>query len=483
MHRKVVLIMSISLGVYLNAQQSTNYRDFSELRNASDVYGNNFDTGSARYMGMAGAMGAIGGEASAASINPAAIGVNIISEFSGTLSIDSNKNKSTLAGKSVELKDNKTNLSYVGGVISIPINSRSNWRFVNVGVNYLNRTLNNEVLSPANNQISGIVDWTDSNGNLIHDQLLYDGHRYERFGQQSKMGISVGGNYDNRFYIGAGLNFHSANFDQYDYYKGTYASDGLSEIYDKQFSPYSEIGNGFSASVGIIGKVSDEFRLGAALETPTWWTVDRSYTQYTPVSNADPSLSSVDTYNEQRNFRSPMKATVSAAYVANKNFAIDVDYSIGFMKPEFTTKSSLNNDLNNYLDKHSKGQSELRVGAEYRLEALRLRAGYAFATNPFGAETLQAFANDGSVGNATYNNLYVGKRNTLGAGIGYDFRSFFIDAAYQNSTYDYDNAFAAGDYATYDNNYNGTIVTNEAPIVSSVKNTQSKFLLTVGFRF
>jgi len=474
--------MSISLGVYLQAQQDPYYLDFTELRNSSSVYGNNYNLGSSRYMGMAGAMGAIGGDVSAGSVNPAGIGVFITGNVEGTLNINSYKNTSNLNGRSSLEKDNRVDLSQVGGVVAIPL-SGTKWQFVNVGVNYVNESLDNQVLSPENYNISAPVDWVDDDGNTIYDELLFDGHRYERYGNRSKMGISVGGNYDNKIYIGAGLNFHSTNFDQYDYYQGTYESDGFSEIYDKQFSPYSEIGNGFSASVGIIGKIHEQFRLGAAIETPTWWNIERSYTQYTPVSDADPTIANIDNYREDRNFRTPMKATLSAAFIPNKNFAIDVDYTLGLTKPKFTTQTEINDDLNNYFDNHSTSESEVRVGAEYRIEGFRVRAGYAFASNPFDSQTMTVFQNDGSISNSTFDNLYVGKRNTLGVGVGYDFKSFYIDAAYQNLNYKYDNAFAGGDYATYDNNGNGIIVNNEAPIVSEVKNQRNNILFTIGFRF
>lgn len=77
-----------------------------------------------------------------------------------------------------------------------------------------------------------------------------------------------------------GLNFHTADLDQGDSFRGVFASDKSSVVYDKQFSPYTESSSGFSISAGIIGKITNEFRLGASLESPTWWNIDRAYTQY-----------------------------------------------------------------------------------------------------------------------------------------------------------------------------------------------------------
>ncbi|QCX53841.1 OmpP1/FadL family transporter [Elizabethkingia sp. JS20170427COW] len=481
MKNKLALVLSISAAMYLQAQQGNSYWDFTEIRNSSDVYGNNLEFNSARSVGMAGALGALGGDIASTTINPAGVGVAIAGDFQGTIGFQSNKNTSNLAGSSSMLKDNNTRLSQIGGIIAFPVNSNK-WKFVNLGVNYINKDLSNQVLTPGNHNIYSDVDWTDQNGNIVHDKLMYNGHRYDRSGHASKMGISVGGNYENRIYVGAGLNFHSANFDQYDYYQGIYDSDGKTEIYDKQFTPYSENSTGFSASLGIIGRVSNQFRLGASIETPTWWNIDRVYTQYTPNAN-DNNIQSIDNYRESRNFRSPMKATLSAAFVPSKSFAFNVDYTVGLSKPHFEENTSINRDLNQFFDQNSKSQSEVRLGAEYRLEGFRLRAGYAFASNPFDSQTIAAFQNNGNMGNSTFSNLYVGKRNIAGVGIGYDFKSFYIDAAYQNVNYKYDNAFASGDYATYDSSNHGVIVSNDAAIVSEVKNQQNNIFITLGYRF
>jgi hypothetical protein len=50
--------------------------------------------------------------------------------------------------------------------------------------------------------------------------------------------------------------------------------------YQKQYSPYRESSNGFSASVGIIGKINNNIRLGVAVESPTFWNLTRTYTEY-----------------------------------------------------------------------------------------------------------------------------------------------------------------------------------------------------------
>lgn len=66
--------------------------------------------GTARYLGMGGAFGALGGDASAMSSNPAGLGIYRSSEVVGTLSLSSIDTKSNWNGN--VSKDDKSKLSF-----------------------------------------------------------------------------------------------------------------------------------------------------------------------------------------------------------------------------------------------------------------------------------------------------------------------------------------------------------------------------------
>ena len=107
---------------------------------------------------------------------------------------------------------------------------------------------------------------------MLVTNLTFGGHAYNRYGDVSKMSIGVGGNYDNKFYLGAGLNFHDANLEQYDSARFTSSSNNVTETFNKQYTPFSESSSGFSASVGVIGKINpqdipDDFLSIAAANT------------------------------------------------------------------------------------------------------------------------------------------------------------------------------------------------------------------------
>ncbi|MGC4128379.1 MAG: hemin receptor [Bergeyella sp.] len=468
MIKRTLMLLSVSATYFIQAQ------DVSVIKNTVDVYSNSALGGSSKYQGMAGSMGALGGDYSTLNSNPAGIGVSVASDFSGTLSIAGNENTSTYNGSSNSYKVNDANLGNIGGVVVFRTADSSPWKFVNMGVNYSYQSVENYVETNGNSNM--IYDITDDTGASL-DNLTFKGHAYDRYGNISKMSLGLGANYDHRIYVGAGINMHSSAISQYDTAAFT-SQSGATDYYSKQYTPFSESADGFSASVGVIGKVNKNFRLGAALETPTWWKIAREYNFY------EDSVYGDGTGIEDRKLSTPLKATLSAAFVADKDFSINVDYVLGLTKPKYKVYGDAESELNDFFNDNYKNLSEVRVGAEYRIADFRLRGGYSFVANPFDTMSLNVYDTAGNAADRSYDNLYLGKRNTLAFGIGYDFKSFYIDAAYQHITSEYSNPFIQG-YADYNTGYfsQNYIVNSDAAIVSEVENKQSNFFITVGWKF
>lgn len=457
-----ILTVAVSFSL-LSAQ------DISTIRNTVDIYSNNNPTGSAKYQGMAGSMGALGGDVSSINSNPAGIGVFIASDLEGTLNINNSKNTTQFNGISTDYKIKKTDLSQTGGVMTFQLPDNSAWKFINIGVNYSAQSLEDYSESAGNKNISFAIPSAATT-------LDFDGHAYNRYGTLSNSSIVVGANYNNNLYFGAALHFKSANIDQYDTAAFTDTTVNSTEIFNKQYTPFSEQSNGFAASLGVIGKVNNQFRLGASIESPTWWQVTRIYDSY---ENPDD-----ETYTEDRRISSPLKATISAAFVASKDLALNVDYTLGITKPKYKVYGSAETELNNYFDNNYKNLSEVKVGAEYRIMGFRLRGGYAFSSSPFDSQNISSYNNDGTSGNSSYSDLILGKRNTIAAGIGYDFGSIYLDAAYQNIKSTYNSPFLQGEDATNSNYFSDNFVLPSSNyMVSEVKNNQNNISVTLGYRF
>lgn len=466
MLKKSLAIMSISAAFFAQAQ------DVSVIRNTVDVYSNSPNIGSAKFNALAGSNGALGGDANSLLTNPAGLGVAISGEVSGTLSVTSNKNTSSYAGSSYGYTLNRGDLGNVGAVMTFQLMTESAWKFINIGVNYSNQSIENYIETPGNSNL--IYDFPDATSSS------FGRHAYDRYGYMSKTSFGVGANYNNNLYLGAGLNFFNSSIDQSDTAIFNSLSNGSSEYFSKQNTPFYERGNGFSASLGVIGKLGRNFRLGAAVETPTFWNIDRSYAFYNdPIYGDDYAV-------EDRRLTSPMKATVSAAFIANKSFALNVDYTLGLTKPKYKVYGDAETELNDFFKDNYKNLSEVKIGAEYRIKQFRLRGGYAYATSPFDALNVDRYTDTGDVAGKSYNDLILNDRNSLSIGLGYDFRSFYIDASYQNVTSKYSNPFL---YGVVDNAYEAgyyspsRLISSDAYAVSDVKNVRNNFFITFGWKF
>ncbi len=463
MFKKSLTILSIASAFYLQAQ------DVSIIRNSVDVYSATPLTGSAKFNAMAGSMGALGGDLSAINTNPASVGVFITGNISGTLAVNNSKTTSSFSNAANSYKLNNADLGQLGGVVVFETSGNTPWKFVNFGVNYTNQNLEEYIETPANSsykfQDSNLVD---ANGNPVTGTFTSLGHAYDRTGNLTNMNIAFGGNYDNKFYVGGSLNFKGATIEQYDSSRLSLDVDNNnSYVLNKQGTPYTEDANGFSVSAGIIGKINNNIRLGASIESPTWWTQYRTYSEV----NEDNLGYYFDYYDEDRKFTSPMKATLSGAFVMNKNFAFNVDYSLGLTKPKYKVQGSAETQLNDFFQSEYKNLSELRVGGEYRYNNFRLRGGYGISNSPFEKR-------------ANFDDLYVGKRETLGVGFGFDFKSFYVDAAYNKITTNSTNVYGDGYYYSLANNGDVEFFTNNPnTFTSKLEDVKNNVTLTLGWKF
>ena len=493
MTKKIAILTGISASAIFFAQ------DVSTIRNTTEIYDNNIITGTARYSAMAGSMGALGGDISSLNSNPAGLGVFITSDANISLLINSTKTTSSLAGRTTENSIDKTTLGQVGGVLSFQTENNSPWKFINIGINLINEKIDNRIQSPSNHAII-LHRTTDDkmiysghrfgNSNSTPNNLLYSGHQFERIGSRSKLNLGLGATYENKIYIGAGINISSLNVEQYDelYLTLQNSSPESSAYFKKQNTPFKEDATGFSISAGVIGKINHQIRLGASLESPTWYSIDRDYNYY--VNNITSKSSAIYSYtgSENRNVRTPGKLTLSGAFIPNKNFAFNVDYRVDLGKPHFSNNGEAETQLNNFYKSTYKAQNELRFGAEYRVKGFRARGGYAFTTSPFrnysytenNFSIIDANGNQSSHGKIS--NYIVGKSQVLSGGVGYDFKSFYIDATYQHVTYTYTNPFLDGLY-TLSTSTNAYYTYSNTSVISNAKTKRGNIMLTLGWKF
>ena len=129
-------------------------------------------TGSARFRGMSGAFGAIGGDLSAINQNPAGSLFFNNNYATVTGSINNTKNSSLYSGTRTKETDSSLDLNQAGVVfIFNDANGKTNWKKLALAFNYENtNNLNNSIFSAGTNQYNSIgnyfVNQANANGGI-----------------------------------------------------------------------------------------------------------------------------------------------------------------------------------------------------------------------------------------------------------------------------------------------------------------------------
>ena len=110
--------------------QSLGYQDLGLLFSGND------NNGSARFVGMSGAFGAVGGDISAMNINPAGIAVYNNSSFSGSIGTRNTATTSNYYNNAITTDEAFFNASQAGAVFVFESLNNSKWSKFAVGFNY-----------------------------------------------------------------------------------------------------------------------------------------------------------------------------------------------------------------------------------------------------------------------------------------------------------------------------------------------------------
>lgn len=436
--------------------------------------------GTARYRAMGGAFGALGGDLSAINVNPAGSAVFSNNQVGTTVSNYSTKNKSNYFGTNTSESENTFDLNQAGGVFVFKSHSKNaNWTKIAFAVNFENtNNFDNTQFSAGVNPKNTIANYFSSYANGIPLNILENGNYSElnNAQQQAFLGyqaylinpvsntatntaytsnVREGGNYyqengvytngysgklsfnfstayKDKLFIGINLNSHFTDFTQsqrfYEENNNTLTNED--RINRMRFgNDLLTTGTGFSFQLGAIAKVTDGLRLGLAYESSTWLNLSDEYSQRVsavrsnlsgelPADVVDPRITN---FYEPYKVQTPSKFTGSLAYVFGKKGLISMDYSF---KNYSTTKfkpanDSYFGDLNRSMNSLLTNSGELRIGAEYKINALSLRAGYRMEESPYKDKTT------------------IGDLTGYSAGLGYNFGSTRVDVAYSYATRNY----------------------------------------------
>lgn len=293
--------------------------------------------GTARFMSMAGAFGALGGDLSSLSQNPGGIGIYRSHEIGITFDIDRMSSKSTGNGYSNTDNSLKFYVNNVGAVASINLNN-STMPFLNLGFTYnraanFRRTYSGDISNlpiSLSNYIAGVANSWHLNENDLKVNGAYDPYNstnipwisilgydsylitpegdpdmpqwygqygrgtsgsgrfsVEEKGSQDEYNIVIGGNINNIVYWGMNFDITTIDYrisslwgeDLQDAYVYNENSGNVEQGWSR-FSlknQYSVNGTGFNYQLGVIVRPIQELRLGLAFHTPTYYQLTENF--------------------------------------------------------------------------------------------------------------------------------------------------------------------------------------------------------------
>jgi hypothetical protein len=243
--------------------------------------------------------------------------------------------------------------------------------------------------------------------------------------------FSMAGNYDEKLMIGGTIGVPIINYHLEGEYKELDpggALDGNVHFFDNlTYGDYLQTsGVGINGKFGFIYKISQMFRIGGAIHTPTYLRLTDTYSNtlnYVYDEGSGSQNNSANSPDGTFDYRlhTPWRAIGSASVVFNKIGFIsgDVEF-VDYTANAFVLTSDVNNignkdlerSLNNEIQRKFQQAVNLRFGGELALDKFRLRAGLGMLGKPLVA--------DGSGFNMAY---------SLGAGIRSD--AFYLDLGYR----------------------------------------------------
>ncbi len=235
------------------------------------TYMNSDLNGTARYVGMGGAMNALGADISTISSNPAGIG--LFRKNDASISFGFNSNEATMGANRNAATEKRTVASFdqVGFVWSTKIGNETSVRYMNIGLNYHKRANFNRQMfgrmqlngASVTQQMakmvknSGLFTTGSSLDNLLDSNNPYTSRNYWGLPYLGAMGLRVGFNDNNRG-VSAGLvDYSYDDNDRVTGIGGWNASDG--EFYSREQGGVNQF------DLNIAFNIRDRFYFGATL--------------------------------------------------------------------------------------------------------------------------------------------------------------------------------------------------------------------------
>jgi hypothetical protein len=458
-----------------------------------------FQTGStSRIKALGNAGTAVGGDLSSISNNPAGLGYFTHSELSLTPEFDGYSNNANYIGQTSSATKSNINFNNAAVVFYSRLNTppgqdkTKGWLSVNFGMGY-NRTNNfdERIQYGAKNSANSINDYYASLANnqgvndnnlqawAYHEKLIdpfgtassytyastafpgvQQAGNITRTGGQSSYDFSVGANYSNKLYLGFGVALTDLRYKLTSTFNETGSATineggaGVTRGFNSTYSQFQTTkGSGFNAKLGIIYKIVESVRFGATISTPTFISVDDSYSEglANNLSNGNKYADGPIEYPLSYTMRTPFKAAGGLSVFFGKYGFItgDVEY-VDYSTTHMNSNDDYTNTYDNNIIKTTyKSAINLHAGAEIKLNTdIALRGGYGIQGTPLKANGTDL--------------------KTLTGGLGYKVGNYYVDATYMHLK-------GSQNVMQYD-------IGPKTP-VAGINSTNNNFFLTIGFKY
>lgn len=434
--------------------------------------------GSARYRALSGAFGALGGDLSATSLNPAGSAVFINSLMSFSLTNLNIKNDTQYFDGRDSNSDSYTEFTQIGTVFVFNqgnqntafrkftlsftydrINDyKDDWATHGNGSNSIANyfldyaqglplneiyALENESTSEAYSAIGQEYGYKNQQAFLGYESYIIDpvnstdentaynsnvspgdfnqNYIYSATGYNGKMAVNLASQINDKLYLGINLNSNFLNYDRITYLTETNSNNG-SIVTDINFeNRLSTIGSGFSFQFGTIYKATQSLRLGLTYTSPTWYTIQEETTQALKTTRIENSTEVYQTLKPRvtnihpdYKLRTPGKYAGSIAYVFGTRGLISVDYNY----KDYGSIKFKENNATNFNEENNDINNQLKGASSFAI-------GGEYRIKQFSLRGGYRFEE------SPYKNGYtVGDLTGFSAGLGYSFGLTNLDLTF-----------------------------------------------------
>ncbi len=528
--KKIVLFSALALIASASASAQETYENAKLL--GEDL------NGTARYVGMGGALDALGADISTISTNPAGIGLFRHSSVNVSFGVVSQQDARNFAD------GDKTNMSFdqIGLVYSRRVGERS---FLNFAFNYHKSKNFDYILSAAGSldgnssqnkssyikSLDGCFDlysrgssdvyYGNSNaysqtdylyanallpvtGMLLNGYMGASGFAFDRAhtGYIGTYDFNISGNINDRVYLGLTFGIHDVHYNGYSEYREALVDNLDSSIGTVGMTDSRKItGTGFDVKAGVIIRPIEDnpFRFGICISTPTWY--DLTTSNYSTINTRGlgeefrvrDSFDSSESYNFK--LYTPWKFGFNLGTTVSNFLAVGAgieyaDYSAtdsrvndsgsyDWYYDEYYSSSTSDREMKRHTENTLKGVCTFKLGLEMKPDDnLAVRVGYNYVSPMYKEDGYKDSSLDspGSYYASTTDYTNWEATNRVTCGLGYSVDKFSIDLAYQYNV-------QKGHFHAFSEYYSGKEGMSNLCNSVDVKNKRHQVLLTLGYHF